>query len=722
MEFSNMKKSIFCALLMAMLYGCSPYDNFTTYFNTYYNATRLIRESEDEFLYQEEKKRVTPRVIIPEPQNYTPTVPKSGPPPFMTEFVVEQQKLQPVKIKLDSVIIKGSKILANHGQSDYIEGALFLMAKAYFYRNEWLPSQIKCGELIDKFPAGDLSPDAHLLFAENMLIQRRFFAGKNMLSRTVDIAWQKKRYDILSQAFRLQADLAIFEHDIEAAVKPYRQAIAQCDDNEQKAKWQVDMASIYYKIGKFPEAERAFAKVQKYSPDYQSDFEAKLYRSMSLIRIGRYEEAEKILADLEDDGKYTEWKAYVFTARLTSLKFQNKEKELTVLEKYSDSAFVNNPSILSYYFEKGVDAYKIKDYPTARKYFARTRNQKTQFYSASERLFYLLNTWEQKHTFEEQTLKKFKPGETPNDTIQAALALNRFELGRVHEELGNKDSALVYYKSSAEMSPKKNKQTSRYLYAYSRIAKDTDPILADSLMEVLVDKYPDTDFGKEALQKQGYTEYFVIDTIADLYRSGNKLRESKEYTFAVTQFQKIWYQYPGSDFAPRSLYALGWVFEKNIKNIDSALFYYQKLIEKYPTSEYAKDVQLSVNYLLIVRSGKPIPDSLKVRAQTKKPQAPVIKLEQTAKVSPMDKKKDGPGKIGFDPMEVFKDPTSVFQKAKDAILNPDLIKPEINLPKNPLKMFDSNKDSTKKDTPIKEPDDKKDSTKKDVPIPIEKKK
>jgi len=710
----NLKKSTFVLLLSLLLAGgCSPYDNFTTYFNTYYNANRLLSESEDEFSYQEEKKRVTPRVIIPEPKNYIPTLAKSGPPPFMNEFIVEQQKLQPVKVKLDSVIIKGSKILANHAQSAFIEGSLYLMAKAYFYRNEWLPSQIKCGELIDMFPAGDLSPDCHLLFAENMLIQRRFFAGKNMLSRTVDIAWQKKRYDILSQAFRLQADLAIFENDIESAVKPYRQAIAQCDDNEQKAKWQVDMGSIFYRLGKFKEAEKAFAKVQNFSPDYLSDFESKLYRAMSLIRIEKYEPAEKIIDDLDNDGKYSEWKSYVFAAKMLNLKLKNKENELKVAEKFADSAYVNNPMILSVYFEKGIDAYKIKDYPTARKYFARTRNQKATFYSTSEKLFYLLNTWEQKHTVEEHTLKLVKSGETPNDTIKGLLALNRFELGRVHEELANKDSAIYYFKSAAEISPVKDKQTARYLYAYSRLIKDTDPLLADSLLEVIVDKYPLTDFGKDAMQKQGYTEYFVIDSVADLYRSGNKLRQSKEYNFAVSQFQKIWYQYPASPYAPRSLYALGWVYEKNIQNIDSALYYYQKLIEKFPGTEYAKDVQISVTYLLLVRSGKPIPDSLKQRQQIRKTITP-IKIDQALKKLPTEQKPPDRGKAEFNPMDMIKDPTSIFKKAKEAILNPDLIKPEINLPKIPINIFDSKKDSTQKDNTLK------DTSKKIIPKPEEK--
>ncbi|HOK15476.1 MAG TPA: hypothetical protein PK007_11220, partial [Candidatus Kapabacteria bacterium] len=40
------------------------------------------------------------------------------------------------------------------------------------------------------------------------------------------------------------------------------------------------------------------------------------------------------------------------------------------------------------------------------------------------------------------------------------------------------------------------------------------------------------------------------------------------------------------------------------------------LIEKYPNSEYAKDVKLSVEYLLAVRSGEEIPEHLRDREKT----------------------------------------------------------------------------------------------------------
>ena len=233
---------------------------------------RLIWETEYDFEGTEIMRRQKPRVLTPVDSGMRFGQDAFGRPAeipqFLKDIMIEQTRLQPVKVKLESVIIKGSKILKQHPKSDYVEGTLLLMAKSYFYQSEWVSAEIKCVELIDRFALGDMSPDAHLLLSKIYLIQRKYILGKTMLSRTADIAWYKKRYDILSEAFRLMAEQAIFDNDEEEAVRPYRQAIAQSDDGEIRARWQLDLASLYYRLGKFDRA----LKIKKYKINVDSTF------------------------------------------------------------------------------------------------------------------------------------------------------------------------------------------------------------------------------------------------------------------------------------------------------------------------------------------------------------------------------------------------------------------------------------------------------------------
>ena len=678
-----------CLTGIYFLSGCKSYDNFTTYYNTYYNSNRLMKDAEDEFEFQDEKKRIAPRVIIPEPKFKTAGLSKTGTPQFMDEFVISQQKLQPVKIKLDSIIIKGSKVLAKHPYSNYVEGSLYLMAKSYFYQSLWIPSQVKCSEIVDKFPNGDYVPDALLLMSENLLMQQNYENGSTMLSRTVDMAWQKKRWDILSEAFRLQAEIALMNKDIDGAIRPYKQAIAQSENDELRAKWQVDLASIYYKVSRFDQAEKEYAKVQNYDPDYMASFEGYIYQAMCQIRTGDTAKSEQILTMLENDGKYEEWHNLILLARMTRTRLYGSKEQMISQEKFADSAYLNNTAVNAVYFEKAVDFFNSKKYPDARKYFARSRNQRSVFSKTSERMFFLMNSWEQKNNIVTPMLAKLDSGQTLGDTSNMILAQTLFELGRVHEEIGNSDSSLKYYHLATSIAPVLDTNRARYLFAYSRITKTDNAWRSDSLLEIIANNYPKTEYGKEAMKQLGYTDKYQIDPVFDLFSSGSSLRKNREFYYAIKQFLRIANEYPESNFSPRSLYTIGWIYEYNLKNIDSAFIYYRWLLEKYPETAYAKELKSSVTYLLALRSGQTQTDQPRIYD---KPTG--LKVEDMIN---MPTTPEPPKKEGFNPLDILKNPGKTLENAIDngiksvkdqgtELMNKTM--KDINDPKNFLPKFD----------------------------------
>lgn len=722
MVFQSRVKIVYLILGTSMLFstGCSTYDNFTTYFNTYYNMERIMWECEDEFAFQDEKKRIDPRTFIPQPENYYDDK-STTMPPFLNEFVVTKAKRQPVETKLDSIIIKGSKILAKHSKSNYIDGSLFLMAKSFFYQEDWLNSQIKCSELVDKFPNGDLSPDAHLLFAKNLLIQRQFNAGETLLSRTVDIAWRKKRYDILSEAFRLEAELALYQGDMEKAFRPYRQAVAQADDSEMKARWQLDLALLLYRVGKFDKAEEEFRKVFRYSTDYVQRFETHLYRAGCLMRMKHYDEAMEILDDLENDGKYEEWKGYVYGQKLELLQLMTYDKEyqakleaskqdgevpvneaaIATMEKYVDTAYTNNPLVVTYYYERGEFFYKSNDYGKARKYYAKARLMRTPVFTSANTMFNFMNEWDIKN----KLISSMDKQKDQTDSTKQILSQAYFEMGRVQEQLNKNDSALYYYRQAAETSPIKDENSARYIYAYARLTRDKDAFKADSLLDIIVATHPLTPYGKDARIQLGYTESFVIDTVADLFASGSELMRTGDYYFAKTQFTKLYTTYPKSKFAPRSIYNLGWMYENKLEQLDTALFYYQMLIDKYPGTDYARDVHLSVDYYLALKSGKPLPDSLKTRQVVRMPPPdPIRGMPQPMRPIPGQVKPNqlSPKDMLKDPKSLLSSPGNILDKAKQLISDPVQQIKDIKMPENPIsdpaKFFnldDQKNDSTK---------------------------
>lgn len=590
------------------LQGCAWFDNQTTYFNTYYNMNRVMTEVKEDFSYQDENKRVKPRVLVPavDSMKLVSGPPKNATYQFLRAFVIDRAKLQPMATKVDSILIKGSKIVANHPKSHYVEGALFLMAEAYFFRSEWVPSQQKCIELIERYVDGDFSPDAHLLLSKDYLMQRKMSQGKQLLSRTIDVAWYKDRYDILSEAYRIQAEMAIEDGDIDKAVNPYKQAIEQCDDGEQRARWQVDLASIYYRLGRYELAERAYQKVHDEEPDALAMFEADLYRGASLARLGKFDQAVAMFDDLAANRNYQEWMSYIEAERLALDRLKNpdpKDPAQIAKERMADTSFVGRPELMAQAFQKGMSLFKTGDYFEALKYFAKAKIVRTPVYDVANKYFTLLKQWDDQQRKIRSIDQMFVIDTTNSDSVYRQRSVELFALGRVHEQMENTDSALYYYRLAFDGTSASDPQRGRYLFSQARVIQQTDPEAADSLFEIISDRWPNSEFAKQASANLGFIDQGGVDDAVELYRSGNSFRMVKDYTYAKRQYMAIVEKFPEHAYAPKALYALGWMYERNLGMNDSAMVYYAKLLETYPRSEYAKEIYASYEFALAKING-----------------------------------------------------------------------------------------------------------------------
>lgn len=601
-------------LLFAGVSGCSWYDNQTTFFNTYYNMKRIRQEVVNDFEYQDENNRKRPRVLVPAVDSFglKSEAPKNTTYQFLRSLAVERSKLAPMSQKVDSILIKGSKVVGLHPKSEYVQGALYLMAEAYFFRSEWVPSQQKCLELIERYQDGEYSPDAHLLLAKVYLMQRKITQGKQALSKAVDVAWYKDRYDILSEAYRIQAEIHIEDGEIDKAVNPYKQALVMTDDSEQRSRWLVDIGSIYYRMGNYKLAEKSFVQALDEAPDALAEFESKLYMAASIARQDRADEASALFAELEDNKIFTEWGSFIQAERiaLDRLRSDNpNDKTLLAREKFADTSFVGRPELMAQSFQKGMALYKRGDYQEAMKYFAKAKLVRTPVYDVANKYFTLLKQWDEEQRKVLQMDLHLRIDTTHKDSIMRLRASSMYAIGRVHEQLDAPDSALSYYQGAYQITPPASELAGRYLYSQARMLREKDPNTADSLFELIADTWPRSEYAKEASVNLGYTTDASIDDAAELYKSATSFRQIKDYPYASQQYMNIVNKFPTSDHAPKALYAMGWMFERDRQMNDSALHYYGLLIEKYPRSTYAREIRPSVEFALAKINGVEVNDS-----------------------------------------------------------------------------------------------------------------
>jgi len=627
--------------------------NASAYFNTYYNAQRLMILAEDEFAFHDAKKRVKPRVVVlnestlAEDAADTRDVPK-----FLEALVISKEKLTPVAKELDSVIIKGSKILGKHARTEYIDPTLFLMAKAYFYRSEWFNAQIKCQELLENFPYSPLSPDAHLLLAKALLMQKKFSQGETVLSRAIDISWAQRRYDALSEAFRIQAELALHFNRPEDAVKPYRRAVAQADDPELRIKWQLDLGLLLYRLKQFRAAERELWNVRRFTPDALTTFEADLYRAATLSHLRQYGVSDSIFAALKANQTFDEWRAWVYAEEMNHYRISSNATNFPQVKALADTTKFGAEAVAAAYYQAGVEAFRSGDEKQAYQYFAKALHPESPSHYQAKRYVDLLDllglfamtvkeaedvrladsldnaaaqmTKQMAAQMAKQTQQQTAARDSSassdsaavpfaaaplmnRDTIRVRLAGDFYRYGRADEILGRPDSAIQMYALAARTTPQSDSNRARYLYSVARLvgferkAGSPPRKRADSILADIVRLYPLTQYGIDAKVRLGLTEYAVRDSVGELFASGDRFRTVGLLSKALRQFDSLAAFYPASDYAPRALYVAGWLYEQHLNNKDSAIARYQRLVERYPESQYARDIRPTLEEVFALR-------------------------------------------------------------------------------------------------------------------------
>lgn len=588
-----MNRSTVYSLLTAVaaaagLAACQASRNFTTYFNLFYNMERIMEEVEEELLFTREQKTPEPSFQVPfddlerrDSKFYH----------HLERRSMNNEEMRANKVKLDSIIIKGSKLMARNAKSDYLDDAIFYIAKTWFYERDWYQSQKKCEELIAGFPLSKWYPDAHLVLSMDLMQQGKLPEAVTMISRTIDIGWAAERRDILIDAFRLNADVQLADGNIAEALRPYYRAMTLSTDNEDRARWQYEVGMIHFRRGDFQAALNAFDSVdQEYSPDVLVEFQTGLQRSAALRALERYDEAARQLKELRDNSNYEDWYGLV-ELEMASLASARAGGALAEPELARIDSMAPGKAYSSYaLYERAVRSFRGGDFRTALDNFNKAKVANAPFQRRAQRYA------SQLERYFEQTGKGFamtigfQPGTFP-DSMKAPVADAFYNTARVFAAFDMPDSVIRYYDLSYEWSAPGSPEGARVLYARSVMARDSGrSARADSLLELIVQNYPLTEYAADARPRLGYTEASKIDPAEDLFKSGVSNMNVGDIKTALAKFQRVVNEHGKSPYAPRAYYAIGLIYEKNLDQLDSAYSYYGRLMDRFPKSEQAMAV------------------------------------------------------------------------------------------------------------------------------------
>lgn len=273
------KDRIFLLLpLLFFLSGCSVWENFTTFFNLYYNADELYTKIEKQILDQKKD------LFAIEP----PTIPPAA--------NADVQKL----------IEKCSNILQFSHNSSYVDDALMMLGKAFYYQKNYLKSQQKFKELIASQPNSKYVLESRLWIGKCDMRLRNFSDGLAVLREVRAIAIEEDAEEIMEDAFIEEIVYRKTIGDIPAAILTANEFLEISDNDEINGELWYEVGNLNMEIDDIKNAVAAYENVFEYSPDYELEVSAKIKLGRALRESGEPEEALSIFAEMRSKDKYVE--------------------------------------------------------------------------------------------------------------------------------------------------------------------------------------------------------------------------------------------------------------------------------------------------------------------------------------------------------------------------------------------------------------------------------
>jgi len=349
---------IACALMLLYASCGTPiggffnkqYENVVSYFNTYYNAEVAFDDAMKDVQATQGRAKVDD---VLEPVTLTPSANQ----------------------KFTTVIEKCSKLLQYHPTSSYVDDALLMIGKAYYYQGDFLKAERKFRELLVTLPQSDLVPQARLWLGRTLFRLRHPDEAVDVLKRLAEETSKSDR-PISGEAYFALGYISLDQGDSAGAVSAYEKGLSLSRDKVRNAAIAYQLGMIEEKLGNWSNAAAAFRRVLDYKPAMNLEFNARLHYAASLSRINEFKKAYSLLDGLIGDSNYRELIPQAELERANVLRRQGKLEDAMAEYTRIDTVYKGTETAALSYFELA-ELYEnsFGDYARAYQAYDNSRNQ-----------------------------------------------------------------------------------------------------------------------------------------------------------------------------------------------------------------------------------------------------------------------------------------------------------------------------------------------------------
>jgi TolA-binding protein len=552
-----MKKSIVLLVVLLGLLtsgGCFIYDptasfvqqrytNVVAYFNTFYNAQRLFTEAEDAVIAAEIEYRELPGQTRP--------------------FVIPTAS----RSKFTSSIEKNSKILSFYPTSKWVDDALLMIGKAYYYTGDDVRAQRKFYELSAQYPDGDLAVEGQLWLGRSLLRQKQYAQGMVQLETLLGNA--VTGYSTIAGLAAYELGKHYFEqNETERSLQYYTRAMQLVRDGSLNALIQFQIGVCHERLQQFDNAERAYAAVSDHDPGYTLLFHASLYRIKMISAQSRFDDALAAFNTMLDDTKNSDFYGAIHFEIANSMMAKGEVQEAINKYIFVDTAYARTDVAARSYFILGRHFETVEmNYDSARIYYNKARTEFpaspiTPDAAAKAEIF---NKYDQlrKDMFRFDSLLTHTVRQKIVDDSLSALVI---------DSVAVQDTVAIQQQIKKATPPGKKSEAKR----------DSIPPIDSTKIKAQMTKNAAYRIMVDSLQRSIVRTKFEF---GGLFFSELQLADS-----ALYWFHDMVRNHPKSDFIPRALYTIAEIYrslQPQPQEIRDSL--YRQIVSWYPQSPYADE-------------------------------------------------------------------------------------------------------------------------------------
>ena len=542
--------------------------------------------------------------------------------------------------KTSICVQKHSMKFNNRERVKWIDDAYLVMAKAHFYKQDYIPARRTFDFVATEYKDNDIAYVANMWLIKTYIQTEQYPKAVAMIEQLqTKISGVEKLPKELSRNLDLTiADYFIAVKDYANAVKYLKTGILENNDRDLRTRAMFILGQIYMTQNDSERAIEQFKRVIKRNPEYEMAFEAR----MNMAKMGSSDNAKelyKMLTKMLNDPNNEDYcdRIYYAMAEL-ALREGDENKAIRYLRE-SVAAFKNNTiqrstsalKVASMYFDR--NAYELSQayYDTAVMGLDREFEGYDSIMNISQTLNELVLNMNVVRTQDSLLRVADMDSVTRNALIDKIIAQviedEQYEAEqREYEEqlalMGGATGA-----STAQSDP--SQAGAWYFYNQATLTRGYTEFTKKWGMRKLEDNWFLTDKqslqaafsggdeeDEEEMEKKGkakdslsksYTNhdrgYYLTDLpftpeqkeeanlqIANaLYNLGFIYMDRlSDYPRSVESYESLDTRYPGNEKELPSWYALYKINNEDLKDEEKATYYKNKILDKYPTSSYAQ--------------------------------------------------------------------------------------------------------------------------------------